>query len=82
MTVLRKLVGKTEIIDMIRSQTIKEPCVVQPVNERMERSKREWDERVTKMDTEGLVKIQGTMCPQEDDLQVFRKKKNKRWNRS
>ena len=57
MKLLREIqvVGKTKI-DRIRSQQIRESCGIQPVNEWMERRK-EWDEHVTRMDAERLVKI-------------------------
>ena len=56
MKVLRKLVGKTKI-DRIRSQQIREFSCIQPINEWVERRRREWDEQVTRMDSERLVKI-------------------------
>ena len=56
MKVLRKLVGKTKI-DRIRSQQIEERCGIQPINETVERRRRECDEHVTRMDAERLVKI-------------------------
>ena len=52
------MAGK-RIIDRIRSQQIKESCGIQPINEWMERRRREWDENVTRMDSEKLVKSQG-----------------------
>ena len=53
--------SKTKI-DRIRSQQIREFCGIQPVNEwvesrRIRRRRREWDEHVTRMDAERLVKI-------------------------
>ena len=52
MKVPRKLIGKTKI-DRIRSQQIRESCGIQPVNEWVERrSRREWNEHVTRMDAE------------------------------
>ena len=51
MKVLRKIVGKTEI-DRIRSQQIRESCGIQPINEWVERKKRECDENLTTMDAE------------------------------
>ena len=59
--VLRKIFVKTKM-DKIRSQEIRQSCGIQPINERMERRRRrkrrgEWDEYVTRMDTERLVKI-------------------------
>ena len=53
MKVVRKTVGKIKI-DRIRSQQIRESCGIQPINERR---RREWDEHVTRMDAERLVKI-------------------------
>ena len=55
MKVLRKIVEKTKI-NRIRSQQIRESCGIQPINEWMERRRREWDEQVTRMDAESLVK--------------------------
>ena len=46
MTVLRKIVGKTKT-DRIRSQQIIESCGIQPLNEWMERRRRDWDEQAT-----------------------------------
>ena len=59
--VLRKIVGKTKI-DRIRNQQIRESCGTEPINERVQRRRRrrrrsEWDEHVTRMDAERLVKI-------------------------
>ena len=56
MKVLRKIVGKTKI-DKIGNQQITESYDIQPVNEWAERRRREWDEHVTRMDDERLVKI-------------------------
>ena len=56
MKVLRKIVGNIEI-DRIRSQQIRESCSIQPINEWVERRRREWDQHVTSMDSERLVKI-------------------------
>ena len=50
MKVLRKIVG-----NRIRSQQFRESCDIQPINEWVER--REWEEHVTRMDAERLVKI-------------------------
>ena len=58
MKVLRKIK-----IDRIRSQQIKEPCSIQPINEKMERRRREWDLHVTRMDAERLVKISKDNIP-------------------
>ena len=54
MKVMRKIVGKTKI-DRIRRQQIRESCGIQPINEWVER-RREWDDHVTRMDAERLVK--------------------------
>ena len=59
MKVLRKIVGKTKI-DRIKSQEIRESCGIQPINEWVQRRRRrrsEWDEHVTRMEAETLVKI-------------------------
>ena len=57
MKVARKIVGKTKI-DRIRSQQIRDSCGIQPINEWVERRRRrEWDQHVTRMDAERLVKI-------------------------
>ena len=62
MKVLRKIVGKTKI-DRIRSQQIRESYSIQPISEwverrrRRRRRRREWDQHVTRMDAERLVKI-------------------------
>ena len=56
MKVLKKIVGKTKI-DRIRSQQIRESCGIQPINEQVERRRREWDQHVTIMEAESLVKI-------------------------
>ena len=57
---LQKVVGKTKI-DRIRSQQIRESCGIQPINEwverRRRRRRRKWDQHVTRMDPERLVKI-------------------------
>ena len=42
--------------DRITSQQIRESCGIQPINEWVER-RREWDQHVTRMDAERLVKI-------------------------
>ena len=62
MRVLRKIVGKTKI-DRIRRQQIRESCGIQPVSEWVERRRREWDEHVTKMDAERLVKTSRNNIP-------------------
>ena len=56
MTILRKIVGKTKI-DRIRSQQIRVSCGIQTINDWEERRKRKWDEDITRMDAERLVKI-------------------------
>ena len=66
MKVLRKIVGKTKR-DRIRSQQIRESYGIQPTNEWLERRRREWDEHVTRMDAERLVKIS------RDNIHVGRK---------
>ena len=55
MEVLRKIAGKK--IVRITSQQIRESSSIQPVNEWVERRRREWDEHVTGMNVERLVKI-------------------------
>ena len=55
MKVLRKIVEKTKI-NRIRSQQIRESCDIQPINEWVERRRREWHEYVTGMEAERLVK--------------------------
>ena len=53
----------------MRSQQIRECCVIQPINEWMERRRRrrrrrrEWEEHVTGMDAERLVKISRDNIP-------------------
>ena len=61
MKILRKIVGKTKIY-RIRSQQIREFCGIQPINEWVER-RREWDEHVTRIDAERLVKISKDNIP-------------------
>jgi hypothetical protein len=56
MKVLRKIVVKTKI-NRIRSQQIRESCGIQPINEWVEKRRREWDKHVTRMDAERLVNI-------------------------
>ena len=53
--VLRNIVGKTKL-DRIRSQQIRGSCGIQSINDWVERI-REWDEHVTRMDAERIVKI-------------------------
>ena len=68
MKVLRNIVGKTKV-DRIRSQQIRQDCGIQAVNEWVERSRRirirrrKWDEYVTRMDAERLVKISRDKIP-------------------
>ena len=69
--VLRKIIGKTKQ-DSTRSQKITESCGIQLINEWVAR-RREWDEQVTRMDVEWLVKIsRGNTC-QEMNLQGIRR---------
>ena len=56
MKVLRKIVGKTKI-DRIRSQQIRESCGIQPISEWVKIRIRNWDDYVTRLDVERLVKI-------------------------
>ena len=56
MRILRKIVGKTKIEER-SSQQITESCGVQTIIELRGRRGREWDEHVTRMDVERLVKI-------------------------
>ena len=56
MKILRKIVGKKKI-DRIRRQQIRESCGIQPSNQWMESRRRQWDEYVTRMNAERLVKI-------------------------
>ena len=60
--VLRKIVVKTKI-DRIRSQQIRESCGIEPINEWVERRRREWDQHVTRMDAEKSVKISWDNTP-------------------
>ena len=62
MKVLRKIVCKTKIY-RIRSQKIRESCGVQHINEREERKRREWDQHVTRMGPERLVKTSRDNIP-------------------
>ena len=52
-------------IDRIRSQQIREPCRIQPINEWVERRRRrrEWNEHITRKDAERLVKISRDNIP-------------------
>ena len=51
MKVLRKIVGKTKM-DRITSRQIGESSGIQPMNGWVGRRRREWDEHVTRMDSE------------------------------
>ena len=51
-----KILRKTKI-GKIRIRKITEPCVIQPISDWMEKRRTEWDEPVTRMDAEKLVKI-------------------------
>ena len=62
MKILRKIVGKIKI-DRIRTQQIRESCGIQPINELVERRRREWNEHVTTMNAERLVKISKDNIP-------------------
>ena len=62
MKILRKIVGKTKI-DRIWSQLIRESYDIQPINEWVERRRREWKENVIRMDAEILVKISRDNLP-------------------
>ena len=62
MKVLRKIVGKTKI-ERIRSQQIRESCGIQPIKAWVEGRRREWDQHVTRMDAERLVKISRDNIP-------------------
>ena len=42
MKVLKKIVGKTKI-ERIRCQQIRESCGIQPINEWVERRRRDWE---------------------------------------
>ena len=44
-------------------QQIKEFCGIQPINEWVGRRRREWDEHITRMDAERLVKISKDNVP-------------------
>ena len=47
----------------MRSQQIRESCGIQPINEWVERRRREWDQHVTRMDAERLVKTSMDIIP-------------------
>ena len=61
MKILRKILGKAKI-ERITSQKISESC---GINKWVER-RREWDQHVTRMDAERLVKISRTIYLSED----------------
>jgi hypothetical protein len=61
MKVLRKLVGKTKINGM-KSQQIRESCGIQPINAWVE-GRWEWDQHVTRMEAQRLVKIEKDNIP-------------------
>ena len=44
-------------------QQIRESCGIQPTNEWMERKRREWNEHITNIDAERLVKISWDNIP-------------------
>ena len=50
-------------MDRIRRQQITESCDIQPINWWMERIRREWNEHVTRMYAERLVKISRDNIP-------------------
>jgi hypothetical protein len=56
MKIPRKIVGETIMIRITRKQ-IRDSYGIQPINEWVERRIREWDEYVTRMKAERLVKI-------------------------
>ena len=62
MKLLRKIVGKTKI-DTTKCQQIREPCVIEPINDWVERRTREWDEHATGMDAERLHKMSRDNIP-------------------
>ena len=62
MKVLRKIAEKTKV-DRVRSQQIRESCDIQPINDWMERRRREWDQHVTRLDAERLFKISRENIP-------------------
>jgi hypothetical protein len=62
--VLRKIAGKTKE-SRIRNQQIRETNGIQPINEWMKKSIREWDDHVTRMNAESLVKISRNNIPAE-----------------
>ena len=62
MKVVRKIVDKTKI-ERTRSKKIRESCGIQSINEWTERRRGEWDDHVTRMDAERLVKISRDNIP-------------------
>ena len=58
---LRKIVSKTKI-ERIKSKQIIESCGIQPINEWVERI-REWEQHVTRMDAERLIRISRDNIP-------------------
>ena len=61
-SLLEKLLAKKKV-ERIRTQQIRKSCGIQQVNEWIERSRRKWDEHVTGMDVESLVKISRLNIP-------------------
>jgi hypothetical protein len=76
MKVLSKIVDKTEK-DRIRSQQIRESCGIQPINESVEIRRRDWDEHVTRMDDERLVKISRDNIPSG---RRFPRRQKRKWS--
>ena len=72
MKVLRKIVVKRKT--RMRSQQIRKPCGVEPINEWVEGRRREWDEHVTRMDGYRLVKIS------RDNIPAGRRRLRVRWS--
>ena len=71
----RKINDKSKI-GTIKSQQIRESFSVQRINEWVEkrrRRRREWDEHITRMEAERLVKISRDNKPAEINLQDARK---------
>ncbi|XP_057652719.1 uncharacterized protein LOC130891773 [Diorhabda carinulata] len=56
MKVLRKITGKT-LLDRERSDDIRQKCRVENINEWVLSRKREWDEHISRMSEERIVKI-------------------------
>ena len=53
---------------------IRKSCGIQPIHEWMKRRRRrEWDQHVTRMDAERLVKSKGKIYLPEEDIQDVRK---------